>query len=607
MSTDTNVERLRQDKYAILDALRQAGAEVANPKAIRCPFHEDRTPSAGIWAGDDGAWRFKCQTPTCGVSGDVFDIRARISGKTVADELRAEHDPSRPPKQNRQEQAPPPDRGPDEERFAAVSLDALKANDSRITDTYCYPDRQDATMIVVRMVSDGRKQFRQLHPVAEGLAWGAPPKPWPILNGRNLSNAEEIIICEGEKDCRTLYALGFIATTSPGGAGKSHHADWTPCSGTAKRVYIWPDADEPNTKGERTGIAHGRQVVKILQSLPDPPRVFWIDPDKLGLSGGADVTDYLADQVDLDDASKAALIREIIDEAEPLGPSVELSALLEDAIAGRRKAIPFPWPELSNVSKALAPSAVTLLVAPPAASKSFMVLQCVAYWQANGFKPAVLMLEEKRDYHLRRALAQRCGVAHVTDDDWCAQNPEMVREMYQHEAEFLDAIGCCIHTPPTHDAMTYDDVADWVEGQASAGRDLLVIDPLSIVSISRDQYVHDQKFIGAVKRTCEMYGCRVVIVMHPRKLAQTMTLDDVAGGAAFTRLAQCVLWLQFHKKPQSVTVYDPHMRVRVQDSITRTVHILKARNAVGTGRDIGFRFERESLTFHECGLILESE
>ena len=595
--TTATVENLRTDRAALLAELRRAGADVTRPGAIRCPFHDDKHPSGSVHQDPAGVWRFKCHG--CGEGGDVFDLRAKASGRAVADELKAasESDNSRPQRLASNTSTTP--------ARVFASIDDLRRSDSRITEVYCYPDKANVELVVLRMrEADGRKTFRQARPVTGGFAYGAPPQPWPILNAAAVKSTEQVVVVEGEKDVVTLTKLNIAATTSPGGAGKSHCTDWSPLAGNT--VYLWPDADGPDPKtGQRTGIRHMRQVAQQLQALDPPARVLWVDPDKLGLSGGQDVSDLLDQHVDFDDAGKAALIHEIIDKAESMGPSAGVRSLIEDAISGRRRNVPFPWTETTRWSRALLPGTVTLLVAPAGATKSFWLMQAAAHWHEYGERPAVLMLEDGRDFHLRRALAQRAGIGDLTNDEWCKSHPERARQAQQEHAAWLDAFGSCIHTLQSDGQPTFDAIGDWVEAQAMAGKQIIVVDPLSIAEVKRDQYIEDQKFIARVKRTCEQFGCRVLLVMHPVKHAKTRTLDDVAGGAAYVRLAHTVLWLEFHEQAETVTLRDPLMNYKVDAEINRTLHILKARNACGTGWSIGFEFDGRSLNFEEMGVALK--
>ena len=54
------VDNLRQSEASLRVALEETGA-VFKGKECRCPFHEDKTPSGGIYE-KDGVWRFKCHT-----------------------------------------------------------------------------------------------------------------------------------------------------------------------------------------------------------------------------------------------------------------------------------------------------------------------------------------------------------------------------------------------------------------------------------------------------------------------------------------------------------------------------------------------------------------
>ena len=84
---NTTQERQRQDRTALEAELKSAGADIQG-KAIRCPFHEDQHPSGSVYQDQAGVWRFKCNAVSCGVGGDVFDIRARATGRSLEDTLR---------------------------------------------------------------------------------------------------------------------------------------------------------------------------------------------------------------------------------------------------------------------------------------------------------------------------------------------------------------------------------------------------------------------------------------------------------------------------------------------------------------------------------------
>jgi KaiC/GvpD/RAD55 family RecA-like ATPase len=80
-STTCDFATARQDLSLLVGELRAAGAEIGQrTDRFCCPYHEDRTPSAGIILGDDGGHRFRCMSAACGVKGDAVDLVKRRLG-----------------------------------------------------------------------------------------------------------------------------------------------------------------------------------------------------------------------------------------------------------------------------------------------------------------------------------------------------------------------------------------------------------------------------------------------------------------------------------------------------------------------------------------------
>ena len=121
--------------------------------------------------------------------------------------------------------------------------------------------------------------------------------------------AAEVVIVEGEKDADNLRALGFTATTSPGGAEKWQ--DRYSESLKSKRVVIMPDNDEAGKK-------HLAMVASSLSGAGIDPRVV-IMPD-----GIKDVSDFIEMTSDPEQAAeRIALMIEgaapYVDETKPIG------------------------------------------------------------------------------------------------------------------------------------------------------------------------------------------------------------------------------------------------------------------------------------------------
>lgn len=72
------------------DLLGRMGYAEHTKKLCKCPFHDDKTPSFGIFQGEDSRWRFKCHAG-CGHGDEIdFIVKARSCDKAAAIKLYAE-------------------------------------------------------------------------------------------------------------------------------------------------------------------------------------------------------------------------------------------------------------------------------------------------------------------------------------------------------------------------------------------------------------------------------------------------------------------------------------------------------------------------------------
>src|SRR5690606_7829275 len=83
---NTEIESAKHSREKLAEALRRAGAEHTERRSIKCPFHDDKHPSAEIKQAGSGAWYFYCYR--CDISDDVWAMTARIEGRDVGDVLR---------------------------------------------------------------------------------------------------------------------------------------------------------------------------------------------------------------------------------------------------------------------------------------------------------------------------------------------------------------------------------------------------------------------------------------------------------------------------------------------------------------------------------------
>jgi hypothetical protein len=165
-------------------------------------------------------------------------------------------------------------------------------NIPRMADRVCRPVAKggSAAATYIYQHADGSPYLRVVRPGFyqshwNGSAWvnGAPKGPKIPYRLPEILAAEhdDVLIVEGEKDADNVAALGFTATTNPGGAGKfaAELAEYF----KGKNVYILPDNDA-------AGADHAQKVAAAVFSVARSVRVV----DIPGLPDKGDVSDWIA-------------------------------------------------------------------------------------------------------------------------------------------------------------------------------------------------------------------------------------------------------------------------------------------------------------------------
>jgi KaiC/GvpD/RAD55 family RecA-like ATPase len=580
-------DQIRSSKAELLAALRDAGADVSRPNAMKCPFHEDHRPSAGVYQDDEGVWRFKCQATCCGVCFDVFDVRERTTGETVESQLsalRKEPEPTITFSQS----------------FESTERWIQARAGAKAVYPYTNPDTGKIDLLIMRIENEHGKTFRQAHLNAAGrIVEKAPAKPHPIYNRSRVRTADTVIVVEGEKCVHALHDIGVVATTAPGGAGKGRAADanWTPLAG--KTVILWPDHDPVGADGDRGGHRHMRDVAEQLKALSPACSIWWINPDLLKLGDKEDVADYL-DR--FEPTAKADAISDAIDLAVPMGGASELQDFINEVIAGKRSNIPFPFKHLSDLTKALLPGTVCVLVGDPGSTKSMMMMQCVEYWQRIGVPIAAYMLEDDRRFHLQRVLAQLDMNANLTDDEWIRQYPGETQAAMDRHRDRINGISKVVFDCPD-DTPNYDQIIAWMRRVCEGGARVVIVDPITAVDAGKNPWETDKAFMAQAKAILRRYGASLILVTHPRSSNNKTSHDDAAGSRAFGRFCQTMMWLKR---------CDPAVRARVRGdagetffSVDRLIVLVKVRNSKGQGMRLAYQFDKASLLFGEQGMLVK--
>lgn len=225
-----------------------------NAWSVRCPAHEDRTPSLSISAGTRNT---EAVTVMCHTGCSVEDVVKAI-GLTQADLFVPTDLPTirpTPPVTIITEPTPP------------------------ATYTYYNPDGE----AIGKVIRTADKKFWRQKPDGNG-GWENGGFGDVLYNHHLVAAAEPetaIFIVEGEKDADRLVELGIVATCNAGGAGKwrnemAGHLEGHP-------VIILPDNDRP-------GRDHANAVAaSLLQRQDGDVRIIHLP----GLPDKGDVSDWL--------------------------------------------------------------------------------------------------------------------------------------------------------------------------------------------------------------------------------------------------------------------------------------------------------------------------
>jgi putative DNA primase/helicase len=171
--------------------------------------------------------------------------------------------------------------------YLSSNGNGTQAHKPRIVATYDYHDANGKMIFQVCRKEPGKngnpKDFLQRQPDPQNpdkWIWKMAGVEYLPYRLPEVLKAKTVFICEGEKDCDRLAALGLVATTNAGGAGKwrKTYTQYFP----GKAAVILPDNDEP-------GKAHALDVARNLHGVADVVRILELP----GLPEKGDVSDWL--------------------------------------------------------------------------------------------------------------------------------------------------------------------------------------------------------------------------------------------------------------------------------------------------------------------------
>jgi len=281
--------------------------------------------------------------------------------------------------------------------------------------------------------------------------------------------------------------------------------------------------------------------------------------------------------------------------------AADVGANIEAAIAGNRRSIPWPWKTITQYAKACAPGAVTVLCGDPGSGKSFLFQEAMLCWHKSNIPVAMLHLEKTREYHMARALGQLDGNNDILSDEWQRENPGLAREIHARHAAMLDSYGNCMWDDPDG-STTLEMVRSWIAARINEGARIIGVDPITAAKEGERSWDAAREFVVACESMTARAGCSIVLITHPRGATGGRPgLDSLAGGRAYGRLTDCVMWVQGHSPPETLPV-------KVEFGIApidfnRTITLLKTRDGIGQGIAIALNFTGKTLATVELGHI----
>jgi hypothetical protein len=299
----------------------------------------------------------------------------------------------------------------------------------------------------------------------------------------------------------------------------------------------------------------------------------------------------------------------LVDRPETFRPTSEQTAVptlrdsdlvkqqIRDEITGKRFAAKWPWPILQRYTLALLPGNVTIFSAPPGSSKSFFMLQAVAYW-IQFYKALLIQLEEDKIWTLRRRLGQLSGTSDIANDpEWTRNNPEMAEALANKYAKEMDTLGkCIVQAPPGFNTRQ---ALKWLETAVERKYRIVAVDPITARDPSEKPWIDDHQFVRGAEAAMKGADTSLVLVTHPKDPDDTR-LDSIAGGKAFQRFTQVVLAMEIIEAEELVCHTQHGM---VNQIVNRKVHVRKSRNGKMQNVCIGFFFNGATLQFEERGIV----
>ena len=267
--------------------------------------------------------------------------------------------------------------------------------------------------------------------------------------------------------------------------------------------------------------------------------------------------------------------------------------------------VPWPWQQLTQMTQALLPGSITMICADPGAGKTFMLREGVQYWIANGYDCRAFFLEKERLFYTRRLIAQLQADGHYVDIDWVKSHAAEYEAAVMSHEYLIEEVGKCIDVPDGS-RITLDTLIAWIRQHCSAGKRVLVIDPVSAAAAGAERWMKDEDFMLEAQNILNAHGSSLVLTNHPSKASYKGGSSGftMGGGSAYFRFADVTMWIKRCKPPRNVRYKSPCGESTREAATFIEMH--KTREARGTAEEIAYSFGHD-LRLVEHGLVTGRE
>lgn len=357
----------------------------------------------------------------------------------------------------------------------------------QIVATYDYSDENGVPLFQV--VRFEPKSFRQRRPEGKGWAWNLRGIRRVVYRLSEVLRAQNVIICEGEKDVETARGLGLVATCNPCGAGSWREEYSEVLRG--KRIAIIADADDAGRK-------HAQQVAHSLASKVESLKV-------AELPGSKDLSEWI------EKGGNREVLEAYIEEQPEWRPSPQQGeggfslTPLADLLAQPDAPVEYLW------EGRFVTGTVSAVVAKPKVGKStFARNLCLAVARGEEF----LGFATKQGACIYLALEER---AEDIRKDFAAMGADGTEPILIHAAA-VPAAGIAA-------------VCELVKAKKPA---LVVIDPLFRLTRVRDEKAYAETYaaLGPLIDVARETGTHVHAPHHSGKSQKADPIDSPLGSTA---------------------------------------------------------------------------